>query len=234
MTIQREVTIGDCRLIQADCLDVLPTLEGVDAVVTDPPYGTKAYATDNDAAVRTILQMCLRKGLGLACFVYPETLANYVLTLNKLPDEWICWWPTNAHASRGGTIPRESQHIAIWGDKLDGKHIVRKRSDDQWSKSQAERRGNSAEFCRDGDVWRTASPGEGFNRHLRHHMNEKPVEVKKRLVGLFVDAHTICDPFISSGTTGVACAKLGRRFIGIKIDPGYFDIACERIREAYR
>jgi site-specific DNA-methyltransferase (adenine-specific) len=46
--------------------------------------------------------------------------------------------------------------------------------------------------------------------------------------------HTILDPFMGSGTTGVACAKLGRKFIGIEIDPGYFDIACRRVEEAYR
>jgi site-specific DNA-methyltransferase (adenine-specific) len=43
----------------------------------------------------------------------------------------------------------------------------------------------------------------------------------------------ILDPFMGSGTTGVACVKLGRRFIGIEIDPGYFEIACQRIRDAY-
>ncbi len=43
----------------------------------------------------------------------------------------------------------------------------------------------------------------------------------------------ILDPFMGSGTTGVACAKLGRKFIGIEIEPKYFDIACERIRKAY-
>ena len=47
------------------------------------------------------------------------------------------------------------------------------------------------------------------------------------------DARTILDPFMGSGTTGVACVKLGRRFIGIEIDEGYFDIACKRITEAY-
>ena len=49
----------------------------------------------------------------------------------------------------------------------------------------------------------------------------------------FVKGHTILDPFMGSGTTGVACAKLGRKFIGIEIESKYFDIACERIRKAY-
>jgi DNA modification methylase len=55
------------------------------------------------------------------------------------------------------------------------------------------------------------------------------------LVSLFTSARqTILDPFMGSGTTGVACAKLGRKFIGIEIEPKYFDIACRRIDDAYR
>tara|TARA_Y100000310_G_scaffold340489_1_gene436439 strand:- start:644 stop:880 length:237 start_codon:yes stop_codon:yes gene_type:complete len=55
------------------------------------------------------------------------------------------------------------------------------------------------------------------------------------LVNLFTNPdQAILDPFMGSGTTGVACAKLGRKFIGIEIEPKYFDIACARIEEAYR
>jgi DNA modification methylase len=53
-------------------------------------------------------------------------------------------------------------------------------------------------------------------------------------LGFLPDANTILDPFMGSGTTGVACMNLGRRFIGIEIDKGYFDIACERIENAQR
>ena len=49
----------------------------------------------------------------------------------------------------------------------------------------------------------------------------------------FIKGHTILDPFMGSGTTGVACVKLGRKFIGIEIEPKYFDIACRRIEAAY-
>lgn len=55
----------------------------------------------------------------------------------------------------------------------------------------------------------------------------------KWCLGFLPDAHTIIDPFMGSGTTGVACLKLGRKFIGIEIDEGYFDIACRRIEKAY-
>jgi DNA modification methylase len=50
-------------------------------------------------------------------------------------------------------------------------------------------------------------------------------------LGFLPDARTILDPFMGSGTTGVACVQLGRKFIGIELDPGYFDIACRRISD---
>ena len=66
------------------------------------------------------------------------------------------------------------------------------------------------------------------------HPCPKPLEPFKWMIRTGFDADAlICDPFMGSGTTGVACAKLGRRFIGIEIDEGYFEIACERIRKAY-
>jgi DNA modification methylase len=71
-------------------------------------------------------------------------------------------------------------------------------------------------------------------RDGKEHPTQKPVEVMEWCLGFLPDARTILDPFMGSGTTGVACAKLGRSFIGIEIDPGYFDIACRRIEDAYK
>ncbi len=67
----------------------------------------------------------------------------------------------------------------------------------------------------------------------KNHPTQKPLPLMEWCLG-FVDGHTILDPFMGSGTTGVACAKLGRRFIGIEIEERYFDIACKRIEQAYR
>lgn len=67
----------------------------------------------------------------------------------------------------------------------------------------------------------------------RLHPTQKPIELMRWCIEWFPSAHTILDPFMGSGTTGVACVKLGRKFIGIEIDPKYFDIACKRIRDAY-
>lgn len=65
------------------------------------------------------------------------------------------------------------------------------------------------------------------------HPTQKPISVMRRLLSL-TKAATILDPFMGSGTTGVAALKLGRKFIGIEIEPKYFDIACKRIEEAWK
>jgi len=70
-------------------------------------------------------------------------------------------------------------------------------------------------------------------RDGRHHPTQKPIELMQWCLGFLPDCQTILDPFMGSGTTGVACAKLGRKFIGIEIEPKYFDIACKRIAAAY-
>ena len=69
----------------------------------------------------------------------------------------------------------------------------------------------------------------------RQHPNEKPVSMVEHFLRLHSVSHnTILDPFMGSGTTGVACVKLGRKFIGIELEPKYFDIACQRIDDAYK
>ncbi len=68
----------------------------------------------------------------------------------------------------------------------------------------------------------------------KQHPTQKPLALMQWCLGFLPDAKTILDPFMGSGTTGVACVKTGRKFIGIELDPDYFDIACKRIEEAYR
>ena len=67
----------------------------------------------------------------------------------------------------------------------------------------------------------------------KEHPTQKPVGVMEWCLTHIPDAQTILDPFMGSGTTGVACAKMGRKFIGIELEPKYFDIACKRIEDAY-
>jgi len=75
---------------------------------------------------------------------------------------------------------------------------------------------------------------EAYGAMDKAHPTQKPVALMRWCLGFVPDATTILDPFMGSGTTGVACVKLGRKFIGIELDEGYFDIACKRIADAYR
>ena len=71
-------------------------------------------------------------------------------------------------------------------------------------------------------------------RDGNEHPTQKPVALMEWCLGFLPNATTILDPFMGSGTTGVACARLGRKFIGIELEPRYFDIACRRIEAEYR
>lgn len=68
----------------------------------------------------------------------------------------------------------------------------------------------------------------------KQHPTQKPIALMEWCLGFLPKAETILDPFMGSGTTGVACASLGRKFTGIELDPDYFEIACKRIEEAYK
>ena len=192
--------IGDATLYLADCLDVLPTLDGVDAVVTDPPYGlgermqggtwgaaqkyTTMRAWDKQApqsAVDSIVS------LGLPSILWG---GNYF----ALPPSrcWLSWSKINA-------VPTMAGMELAWTN-----------------------------FDRPAKEIRIP-----VGAHDSGHPTQKPLRLMEWCLGFLPDAETILDPFMGSGTTGVACANLGRKFIGIEIDEGYFDIACERIRQAY-
>ena len=67
----------------------------------------------------------------------------------------------------------------------------------------------------------------------KSHIAEKPIQLLETLIGITARGAIVCDPFMGSGTTGVACVNLGRKFIGIEIERRYFDAACDRIEKAY-
>ena len=211
-------------LINANCLDVRDEMAAAQVVITDPPYGFGAYALDEDSTVQECLMPWARK----AVFGYPETLCGWCATLGK-PDEWVTWWPTNKFGGRcGKKIPRDSEAVAVWGELYE--RPLRPRILDAWNVKMAQQDGR-AEMATEGDVWRDPSPGTGLNSHLRQHPNEKPESIMVKLVKLCsVEGETICDPYMGSGTTGVACVRLHRNFIGVEKDKRHFDNACERIR----
>ena len=210
--------IGDATLILGDCREIVPTLGKVDAVVTDPPYGI-SRASGMGGGGTDATGRWKRKPK-----VYAGTWDD------QRPDQRLLEAAIEAadrHVIWGGNyladlLPRSSRWL-FW-DKMNSMPSY---SDGEMAWTTIE--GNAVKkfsYCTNG----LASLRDGG----RYHPTQKPVALMEWCIGFLPDAQTILDPFMGSGTTGVACAKLGRKFIGVEIDPGYFDIACRRIETAYR
>lgn len=214
-----------------DCRTVIPSVGVVTHVATDPPYGFGSYATDRDEGLVVEALGLVKYSSSLSVFGYPEVLVAWCMALGKQPDEWVTWWPTNAAVKAGGrakSLPRQTEHIAVFGPTPGAHELRHPRSFASCKKPQNV--GLSAD-ARLGDVWTDPSPGIAFNSHQRLHPNEKPVDLLLKLLRLVSKpSELVLDPFAGSGTTGVAALRLGRRFIGVELDPAFFELACERLR----
>jgi len=213
--IKREVIIGDCRLILGDCREILPTLGKVDAVVTDPPYGIDYNPTRSQSSAASGTRKDLRKVEGDDQPFDPTPFLSISRT-------WLFWGANNF----SDKLPGSPGWLA-W-DKRDSGTLFRgfMASDFELAASNATGRTHviSHKWC--GHLRQS-------ERDLFVHPTQKPVAVMEWCLSFIDEASTVLDPYMGSGTTGVACVKLGRKFIGIEIDEGYFEIACERIRKAY-
>jgi site-specific DNA-methyltransferase (adenine-specific) len=189
------VVIGDCTLYNEDCRFILPTLHGVDAVVTDPPYPNgEGHFVESVEVARTILPE-------LNCRIVLWFWSEIDAPKASLPHVAThIWHRTNVN----GKIYEPVFHFAADG--------VKRRS---------EIRPHAAVFN---------GVGPGCTEYAGH-PTQKPIDLMRWLVEK--TAGTVLDPFMGSGTTGVACVKLGRKFIGIERERKYFDIACRRIEQAY-
>ena len=201
----RRVQIGDCLLFQGDCLQVMPALGKVDAVVTDPPYGIG----ENGGVFRD------RKGGGIR--VLPKkswdderpSIAVFEAIMGIAGEKII--WGGNYFAD---LLPA-SKGWLYW-DKLMGGDFA----DGELAWTSLDRALRKFTLC-------NKMPG-------KQHPTQKPIALMEWCLGFLPNAETILDPFMGSGTTGVACVNLGRKFIGIEMDADYFDICVKRITDAHR
>ena len=220
MGIQKEV-IGDAELYCGDCLEILPTLDKVDAVVTDPPYGIGEAA--GKAKTRTSGLSSAQRGADAFRKDYGDddwddkTLDEELKTAMRLA-QWLIVFGGNYY-----DLPPTSCWL-VW-DKLNGNTDF---ADCELAWTNLKKAVRKKAY-----LWNGCMREE---RHIaRTHPTQKPVGIMEWAVEhLPHKAQTILDPFMGSGTTGVACMNLGRKFIGIELEPKYFDIACERIDQAQR
>jgi len=208
----RTETIGDATLYLGDCLEILPTLGKVDAVVTDPPFNAGRENIANDSLSPEVWRFFCDRFASIlnASNILVEVGKNDVAMRQSL-DKWhryrwaICLNYTNA--MRQGAVGYSNTGLVLWYGE--GK-------------------------CHARYMDRIDAPLEE-SKGIFEHPSPKTTAHYQRLVEMFsMRDSTILDPFMGSGTTGVACANLGRHFIGIEIEPKYFDIACRRIEQAYQ
>ena len=212
-----KVTIGDCVLYLGDCRVILPTLEkgSVDCVVTDPPYGI-SYSSQHIGDSTTAEWMDSEIAFDRDTSARGSALAQFT--------EWACFGSFKAQPPTGyrgiliwdkGPASGMGDLSFPWKASFEPIYVAGK----CWT-------GNRDEGVLKGH-WVVTRASMG-----RVHPNEKPVSLIEYLVEK-CSAETILDPFMGSGTTGVACVNLGRKFVGIELEPRYFDIACRRIEKAY-
>lgn len=201
------VTIGRATLYLGDCRDILPTLGRVDAVVTDPPYGLGDWNNRGSNS-------------------------GGPFDSNQTQE-----WDKPVDAELMTLVQDAGTHKIIWGANYLLDHLGRSKQMLVWNKGIRKMHFNDCEiaWC---SQWREAS--RMFDMHpssagTKEHPTQKPLALMKWCLELLPsDSETILDPFMGSGTTGVAAVQMGRNFIGIEREPKYFDIACKRIEEAQR
>lgn len=214
----RTEIIGNATLYLADCREVLPTLSGC-TVVTDPPYGIgyaygEAYRDKGGDEYMALLSAL--RGFPLAVLQYPEETMRWLVPVFGPPDECFVW-AYNANTAR------QSRLWSFWGCDVDFKRVKVP------AKNPTDPRVSALVSHYD---WTTDfQQVKNVSGEKEDHPCQIPVALVERIIA-FIEADTICDPFMGSGTTGVACANAGRRFVGVEVEPRYFDIACKRIAAA--
>jgi DNA modification methylase len=216
-------------LYQGDALAWLPTQPNVSMalVVTDPPYNTTDYAWDTKGTRQEYLAwmrhwlQALRPTLKPAYHLFVFCDPDYGEAVERLlrMEHWplksrLIWEYRNLVKGRTVTDKFIENYQLCFHC---GTHAL------NWAPAWDKRRFMVQEF---------ATPQRNFAEG-RHHPTAKPLDLIKHLVQVgSKTGDVVLDPFMGSGTTGVACLELGRRFIGIELDPGYFQIACDRLAQS--
>jgi site-specific DNA-methyltransferase (adenine-specific)/modification methylase len=211
--------LGDCRAI-------LPTLPRVDACVTDPPYGIN----ENDKKIASRGGYGAARGAGnnlryAAAIDYGEVswdkepISTECVAMLLASSKWQIIFGGNYFQGLGPT-----PCWLVW-DKVNGESNF---ADCELAWTNLPKAVRIFRWMWNGML----RQGDSITRQ---HPTQKPVQVMEWCIGqLPDDVHSIIDPFMGSGTTGVAAVGLGRKFIGIEKEPKYFDIACKRISDAIK
>ena len=210
-----KVQIGNATLYLGDCMDILLTLDMVDAVITDPPYGIGA-----DKGKKGSIPFKGGKSYKMAW--HPENTWDKERPNKEIFDVMI----------------KNSGKAIIWGGNYFADWLTPQGKWLWWDKCQTMPSYGDGELAWTNLLGTTPKKFVWANnkifadRTVRHHPTQKPLELMIWCIDQAGNPETILDPFMGSGTTGVAAIQMGRKFIGIEREPKYFEIACKRIEQA--
>ena len=209
--------IGNVTLYNADCRDL--ELDA-DVFISDPPYGIDfiydgEYKDCGGEEYKNLLKVfCDKKAILLQ---YPEETMKYFCPLLGIPDDCIAW-------CYNSNTPRQFRLWSFFGIKpnYDAYKIKSKNPTDK----------RVSELVRSYDWFDDLQQVKNISKEKSEHPCQISVRQMERIV-MLSDSKVICDPFMGSGSTGVACINLNKDFIGVEKSKKYFDIACERIEATY-
>lgn len=225
--IIREEIIGDCRLILGDAMAIMPTLPKVGHFLMDPPYEASLHLAKNSLTGRKHRNDGVAELKGLDFAPIDEIRDEVVRLSADRCEGWVIAFCT-------------VEGVAKWADTINASSLKYKRAA-IWVKPDSTPQLNGQGPAQGAECIVVSWGGKGFAKwnaggkrgvytHLTNpanrdgrHPTEKPVALMSELLIDFTNpGDLICDPFMGSGTTGVAAAKLGRRFIGIELEPQVF------------
>jgi site-specific DNA-methyltransferase (adenine-specific)/modification methylase len=219
--MNRVETIGNATLYLGDCRDILPTLGKVDAVVTDPPYGIGEGGGKAATRQRTLggNSKALADQRHYDALEWDDqTVAPELLAMVRASGRWQVIFGGNYYDCSPASC------WLVW-DKENGANDF---ADCELAWTNLPKAVRRIKF-----MWNGMLRANGEQRG--DHPTQKPIGVMKWAIGHLPEpSSTILDPFMGSGTTGVAAVQMGRKFIGIEREPKYFAIACSRIEKAQR
>lgn len=210
--------IGRATLYLGDWREVIPPESRFDALVTDPPYGILNLA--GEGSTTAVRKSPRQQGSG--------TLKNRLLNISNVE-----WDVAPDHADFDALRSKSAQQI-IWGGNYFP--LPPARGVLVWDKEQPWANFSQAEIAWTNLQRPAALYRESATRGTpeKQHPTQKPLSLMKWCLSLVPGAHTIFDPYMGSGTTGVAAVTMEREFHGAERDERYFDIACKRIEDAQR
>lgn len=213
------------NLIHGDCLGEIGKIRDDFVIVTDPPFNIGYhYSSYNDNMgadeYYEMLGLVFQDRQSVVVH-YPEELYKIAFQIGEFPEKIISWVYNSNTA-------KQHRDIAFFGIKPDmrkGEQAYKNPKDKRIAKRIAE--GKAARLY----DWWNVNQVKNVSKDKTSHPCQMPLEVMENIIKILPEDRTILDPFMGSGTTGVACKNLNRNFIGIELDKEYFDIAKKRIDE---